>query len=175
MRICARPRLDELDGLPVDVGSGHGVPIREIAEHIANALDIQIAPEIKGEFRPGEMRHLTSDITRIELLVLSSRRSIFSPGSDALSPALDSAARNYVRDYFSEAARRLCAIKGIVHRVAETSKLCISVIIPALDEEEPIWDVVRSCLTTGLPNEVIVVDNGSNSLPSSVRKMLERG
>jgi glycosyltransferase involved in cell wall biosynthesis len=37
----------------------------------------------------------------------------------------------------------------------------ISVIIPALDEEEPIGAVVRACLTTGLPNEVIVVDNGS--------------
>jgi len=37
----------------------------------------------------------------------------------------------------------------------------ISVIIPALNEEEPIAAVVRSCLTTGLPDEVIVVDNGS--------------
>ncbi|HEY2713149.1 MAG TPA: glycosyltransferase family 2 protein [Chthoniobacterales bacterium] len=37
----------------------------------------------------------------------------------------------------------------------------ISVIIPALEEEEPIGDVVRSCLATGLPNEIIVVDNGS--------------
>jgi glycosyltransferase involved in cell wall biosynthesis len=37
----------------------------------------------------------------------------------------------------------------------------VSVIIPALNEEEPIADVVRACLTTGLPNEVIVVDNGS--------------
>ena len=37
----------------------------------------------------------------------------------------------------------------------------ISVIIPALDEEEPIAAVVRDCLTTGLPAEVIVVDNGS--------------
>ena len=37
----------------------------------------------------------------------------------------------------------------------------ISVIIPALNEEEPIADVVRACLTTGLPREVIVVDNGS--------------
>jgi glycosyltransferase involved in cell wall biosynthesis len=37
----------------------------------------------------------------------------------------------------------------------------ISVIIPALDEEEPIAGVVRECLATGLPNEVIVVDNGS--------------
>src|SRR5438270_8853653 len=37
----------------------------------------------------------------------------------------------------------------------------VSVIIPALDEEEPIAGVVRECFTTGLPNEVIVVDNGS--------------
>jgi glycosyltransferase involved in cell wall biosynthesis len=37
----------------------------------------------------------------------------------------------------------------------------ISLIIPALNEEEPIAEVVRACLTTGLPDEVIVVDNGS--------------
>jgi glycosyltransferase involved in cell wall biosynthesis len=37
----------------------------------------------------------------------------------------------------------------------------ISVVIPALNEEEPIADVVRACLATGLPDEVIVVDNGS--------------
>jgi glycosyltransferase involved in cell wall biosynthesis len=38
----------------------------------------------------------------------------------------------------------------------------ISVIIPALNEEEPIAAVVRACLTTDLPGEVIVVDNGSS-------------
>ena len=37
----------------------------------------------------------------------------------------------------------------------------ISVIIPALNEEEPIRAVVQECLTTGLPDEIIVVDNGS--------------
>jgi glycosyltransferase involved in cell wall biosynthesis len=37
----------------------------------------------------------------------------------------------------------------------------ISVVIPALNEEEPIAAVVRDCLTTGLPGEVMVVDNGS--------------
>jgi glycosyltransferase involved in cell wall biosynthesis len=37
----------------------------------------------------------------------------------------------------------------------------ISVIIPALNEEEPIAAVVQDCLTSGLPGEVIVVDNGS--------------
>ena len=42
----------------------------------------------------------------------------------------------------------------------------ISVIIPALNEEEPIGAVVRDCLTTGLPGEVIVVDNGSTDRTS---------
>ena len=37
----------------------------------------------------------------------------------------------------------------------------VSVIIPALNEEEPIAGVVRECLATGVPNDVIVVDNGS--------------
>jgi glycosyltransferase involved in cell wall biosynthesis len=37
----------------------------------------------------------------------------------------------------------------------------VSVIIPALDEEEPIAQVVRECLATGLPDDIIVVDNGS--------------
>lgn len=38
----------------------------------------------------------------------------------------------------------------------------ISVVVPALNEEEPIAAVVRDCLATGLPAEVIVVDNGSS-------------
>jgi glycosyltransferase involved in cell wall biosynthesis len=37
----------------------------------------------------------------------------------------------------------------------------VCVVIPALNEEEPIADVVRSVLATGIPREVIVVDNGS--------------
>jgi glycosyltransferase involved in cell wall biosynthesis len=37
----------------------------------------------------------------------------------------------------------------------------VCVIIPALNEEEPIADVVRECLATRIPREVIVVDNGS--------------
>ncbi len=38
----------------------------------------------------------------------------------------------------------------------------LSVVIPALNEEEPIAEVVRECLATGLPDEVIVVDNESS-------------
>jgi dTDP-L-rhamnose 4-epimerase len=104
---------DKLDGLPVNVGSGAGVSIKKIAEQVSDALDIQIAPEVNGEFRPGEMRHLTSDTARI-------RAAGYAPQVD-----LTSGIRRYldwirqqsnVRDYFSEAANILRS-KGIVHRV----------------------------------------------------------
>src|SRR5256886_17308721 len=38
----------------------------------------------------------------------------------------------------------------------------ISVVIPALNEEEPITGVVCECFATGVPDEVIVVDTGSS-------------
>jgi glycosyltransferase involved in cell wall biosynthesis len=38
----------------------------------------------------------------------------------------------------------------------------VSVVIPALNEEEPIANVVRECVATKIPREVIVVDNGSD-------------
>src|SRR5437879_6246274 len=52
---------DQLDGMAVNVGSEKGVSIRKVAEIVASALKIDIESEARGEFRPGEMRHLTSD------------------------------------------------------------------------------------------------------------------
>ena len=107
---------DALDGLPVNVGSGRGVPIREIAEQISGALGIQIAPEAKGEFRPGEMRHLTSDTKRI-------REAGYEPQVDlatGIARYLDwIRSQQDVRDYFTEAAEIL-RHKGIVHRVTQS-------------------------------------------------------
>ena len=104
---------DALDGLPVNVGSGRGVPIRQIAEQISDALNIRIAPEAKGEFRPGEMRHLTSDTTRI-------RAAGYAPKVDlaaGIGRYLDwIRSQTDVRDYFSE-AETILKSKGIVHQV----------------------------------------------------------
>jgi dTDP-L-rhamnose 4-epimerase len=107
-----------LDGLPVNVGSGRGVPIREIAAHISDALNIHIAPEINGEFRPGEMRHLTSGTDRI-------RAAGYAPQVDlatGIGRYLDwIRTQSDVRDYFSEAATIL-RDKGIVHRVRSSDE-----------------------------------------------------
>jgi len=104
---------DKLDGLTVNVGSGEATTIREIARLIADALNIHIEPRAQGEFRPGEMRHLISDTTRI-------RAAGYAP-----QVSLATGIRRYiewigqqadVRDYFASAEKMLRA-KGIVHRV----------------------------------------------------------
>jgi dTDP-L-rhamnose 4-epimerase len=105
---------DALDGLPVNVGSGRATTIREVAEIVAGVLDVSIEPVVRGEVRPGEMRHLISGISRA--------RSIgFEPRVD-----LAEGIRRYlewirtqgdVRDYFAE-AEQILREKRIVHRRA---------------------------------------------------------
>src|SRR5438309_9747296 len=103
----------ELDGLPVNIGSGRGTPIREIAEQLSDALSVDIAPEINGEFRPGEMRHLISDTSL-------ARSAGYEPAVDlceGIGRYIDwIRAQSDIRDYFSEASEIL-KNKGIVHRV----------------------------------------------------------
>jgi dTDP-L-rhamnose 4-epimerase len=104
---------DKLDGSAINVGSGEGTPIRKIAEILSHLLKIDIAPEARGEFRPGEMRHLTSDTTKI-------RSAGYKPQVE-----LDEGIQRYIhwirsqsdiRDYFTE-AEQILKSKGIVHRV----------------------------------------------------------
>ncbi len=105
---------DKLDGLPVNIGSAFGTPIREVAKQLGDILKIDIAPEVNGEFRPGEMRYLTSD-TRL------ARSAGYKPSVDLA----DGIARYIawirgqadIRDYFSE-ANQILKNKGIVHRAA---------------------------------------------------------
>jgi dTDP-L-rhamnose 4-epimerase len=105
---------DKLDGLPVNIGSGHGTPIHEIAGQLADVLKIGIAPEINGEFRPGEMRHLTSDTTL-------ARSAGYKPAvglGEGIGRYINwIREQSDIRDYFSEASQIL-KTKGIVHRLA---------------------------------------------------------
>ena len=107
---------DTLDGLPVNVGSGRATTIRKIAEMVSEAVDVPIEPLARGEFRPGEMRHLTSDISRI-------REAGYEPAVD-----LGQGIERYigwirdqgdVRDYFAE-AEKVLREKRIVHEIGPT-------------------------------------------------------
>ncbi|HEX8459733.1 MAG TPA: NAD-dependent epimerase/dehydratase family protein [Pyrinomonadaceae bacterium] len=105
---------DRLDGQAVNVGSGEAVSIRRIARLVSEVLNIHVEPVARGEFRPGEMRHLLSDTTRI-------RAAGYAPRID-LATGIQRyiawvSAQMDVRDYFAAAEETLRA-KGIVHRVA---------------------------------------------------------
>jgi dTDP-L-rhamnose 4-epimerase len=104
---------DRLDGLAVNIGSGRGIPIREIAEQLSDILKIDITPEINGEFRPGEMRHLTSDTALAQSVGYKPTVDL----SDGISRYICwIRTQSDIRDYFSEASEIL-KNKGIVHRV----------------------------------------------------------
>jgi len=104
---------DVLDGLPVNVGSGRGVTVREMAKRISDALNIHFAPEVNGEFRPGEMRHLTSGTDRVCAAGYAPQIEL----AEGIERYLDwIRQQSDVRDYFSEAATIL-RDKGIVHRI----------------------------------------------------------
>ena len=104
---------DKLDGLAVNVGSGKGVAIREIAEVLAGLLKIDIKPEARGEFRPGEMRHLTSDTNKVRAAGYNPEVAL----EEGIARYIDwIRSQSDIRDYFSE-AEQILKSKGIVHRV----------------------------------------------------------
>jgi dTDP-L-rhamnose 4-epimerase len=107
---------DALDGLPVNVGSGRATTVREVARMVSEALEVPIEPMTRGEFRPGEMRHLTPDI------------SLAASAGYAPEVELAEGIERYigwirdqgdVRDYFAEAEKVLRA-KSIVHEIRST-------------------------------------------------------
>lgn len=104
---------DALDGLPVNIGSCVATPVAEIAQMVSDALNIRIDPEIRGEFRPGEMRDLQSDITRAQTIG-------YSPSIDlatGITRYMDwIRSLGPVKDYFA-AAETLLKQKRIVQLV----------------------------------------------------------
>jgi dTDP-L-rhamnose 4-epimerase len=106
---------DAWDGLPVNVGSGAATTINELCEMLSGALSVRRAPVLRGEFRPGEMRHLTADISL-------ARAGGYAPRTDlaaGVARYLDwIRAQADVRDYFT-AAEAVLRAKHIVHRVSD--------------------------------------------------------
>ena len=108
---------DRADGRILNVGTGNAARIADLARLLARKLGKEIEPRIAGEFRPGEMRALISDISQI--------------GALGYAPAVDLEAgidrylawireQGSVRDYFSAAERRLKA-RQVVKRSREFS------------------------------------------------------
>jgi dTDP-L-rhamnose 4-epimerase len=104
---------DALDGLPVNAGSGRATTVRALAEIIAEQLGVPLLPIARGEFRPGEIRSLISDISRIRSIGYEPRVSV-EQGIARYVEWIQTQGR--VDDYFSKAEAGLRA-KGIVQSI----------------------------------------------------------
>jgi dTDP-L-rhamnose 4-epimerase len=105
---------DAWDGLSVNVGSGRATSIKALCATLSDALGVRLDPILRGEFRPGEIRHLTADISR-------ARAAGYAPRTE-LAEGLQYylawiKAQSDVRDYFT-AAEAVLSAKRIVHRVS---------------------------------------------------------
>jgi dTDP-L-rhamnose 4-epimerase len=106
---------DRANGGVYNVGTGNAVEIGTLARTLATQLGKDIEPRIPGEFRPGEMRALISDISQI-------RQLGFAPKVD-LAPGVDRylewiAEQGDVGEYFSNAEKRLRK-RNIVRKSSE--------------------------------------------------------
>jgi dTDP-L-rhamnose 4-epimerase len=104
---------DKLDGLPVNVGSGRATSVKDLAGIIAEKLSVAIAPIARGEFRPGEIRSLISDISRIRTIGYEPQTTL----EEGIGRYIEwIKTQGSVEDYFSKAEAGLRA-KGIVQSV----------------------------------------------------------
>ncbi len=95
---------DRADGRILNVGTGHAVEIGALASLLAARLNKSIEPEIRGEFRPGEMRALISDISQIREIGFTPRVDLES----GINRYLDwIRSQGDIKEFFSVAADSL--------------------------------------------------------------------
>src|SRR5438876_8867948 len=83
------------------------------------------------------------------------------PRGAVVAASVETRSKNCSRPSHTRACGYFCARYLFHERVGGAAMSAVSVIIPALNEEEPIVRVVREVAATKIPVEIIVVDNGS--------------
>ena len=62
--VAAALEPDAAVGRAFNVGTGRAVSVLDVAEALAHGLGVDVEPEIRGEYRAGDIRHCFSDISR---------------------------------------------------------------------------------------------------------------
>jgi dTDP-L-rhamnose 4-epimerase len=63
-----------------NVGTGRRLSVRDVADHLAAAMDLDIEPEVTGQFRAGDIRHCYADISKIQSTLGYTPRVKFEDG-----------------------------------------------------------------------------------------------
>jgi dTDP-L-rhamnose 4-epimerase len=60
---------DGADGQALNVGTGEHATVLDVAARLAHVLDVEIAPQISGKYRAGDIRHCFADVSRARQLL----------------------------------------------------------------------------------------------------------
>jgi len=97
--------------LAVNVGTGRPVSVLEAAERVRSGLAAKPAPEIKAQYRCGDIRHCYADTSRAQRLIGFKAETSFE---DGLPFFLDWAAEEgSIKDLVDQGISELCA-KGLI-------------------------------------------------------------
>ena len=103
---------DEANYQVYNVGSGKPTTQLELADALAKKLGKDIAPEIPGEFRLGDVRHITSDISNLKGLGWAPTACL----DDILDDYINWVeAQGNVKDYFAQAERVMKQVGAVRH------------------------------------------------------------
>ncbi len=74
----------EADGMALNIGSGQPISIRQVAAELGSALGTNLAPQITGKYRAGDIRHCFADISAAEKVLGYRPRAKFGEGIQEL-------------------------------------------------------------------------------------------
>jgi dTDP-L-rhamnose 4-epimerase len=94
----------QADGMALNIGSGQPITIRQVAAELARALGTEVAPQITGKYRAGDIRHCFADISAAEKVLGYCPRVKFGEGIQELVQWLGS---QKAVDRSAEAVERL--------------------------------------------------------------------
>lgn len=101
------------DGDVFNVGSGKGTTILDFIRVLAEAYGKSVTPDIPNQFRPGEVRHLFSDNTKLARLGFTPSTPL-KKGIQQYKEWIET--QGSVKEYFSEALKKLQQ-RGVVQSV----------------------------------------------------------
>jgi dTDP-L-rhamnose 4-epimerase len=70
---------------PINIGTGRSNSILDIARLLARTLEIDIEPQLPGEYRQGDIRHCFADVSRARALLGWEARTRLEQGVDELA------------------------------------------------------------------------------------------
>ena len=87
-----------------NVGGGRAISVVEFARLVARRMAVSIVPEIPGQFRFGDTRHIVSDISKLRTLGWEPRVALEEIADEYIAWAR---AQPDVRDYYVDAEREM--------------------------------------------------------------------